>query len=57
MRIIVDELPSYASECIFGEEKDSWGEVTCKFSNCCCELACGNKCPYLKKLKEQQNER
>ena len=46
MKILVDEMPTNASECIFGKE-DNWGDVNCFFTNCACDVQCGYKCTYL----------
>jgi hypothetical protein len=54
MKVLVDELPKDASDCVFGKEpRDSWhwGEITCKISDCRCSLQRGNECPYLKELQ------
>jgi hypothetical protein len=46
MKILVDEIPEYAYECLFGKE-DSCNRVTCGFSNNICRLQRGTRCPFL----------
>lgn len=69
MKILVTKMPRYffvEDDCIFAEEtgeeiggKDYsyLSECRCKISGNTCELQRYDECPYLKELKEQQNER
>ena len=51
MRIIVDELPCFASDCIFSEYFED-GDCLCKIDCQICDLDCNKSCTKLSEISE-----
>lgn len=53
MKILVDELPESAGDCIFSEYDNRYRRHDCMLQHGLlytkCDLECGRECPYLKK--------
>lgn len=58
MRIIVDEVPDFPSDCLFSEPEWRHGGYmrTCNISDVICYKELGDDCPYLMSLTEVKHE-
>lgn len=49
MKIVVDEMPKYEWQCLFGKRDDDYGGYFCEFSRDVCNV---DMCDYLKSITD-----